>query len=466
MLYRFAPEHLPEWKANPARKPLLVHGARQVGKTHLIREHGRSAFENLVHIDFEQDPGVDQLFASQSPRGICQLLESHFRDRILPGKTLLFLDEIQLAPVACGALLRFAEEYPELHVAAAGPLPDDWPRTPTAGPVDHFYLGPLKFDEFLLPAGESRLFGLLQTLPPGETFPDATHQQLMALARQFLYAGGMPAVMAVLAERRSLHDCADAKRAVQVALWEDLGRHTGRLDPARVNRVLARLPAQVGTKLKYAALDPGARAREIKPVLDALCRARVTRRVPYSTCTGLPLASTASSKHFKLLHLDVGLLASARGLDPADIEGAPDILELADGALCRQFVGQHLLHAGSPMTVPELHGWERQARTSLAEVDYVIAVDSAILPVHVRAGKAGTLRSLHRFVHERRPPLAVRLHAAPPALDSVDVRLPDGSVVSYPLLSLPFYMAGQVHRMCREWLVSDTARGSLRRAVR
>jgi predicted AAA+ superfamily ATPase len=484
-LFRFAREHFPEWKGSSAHRPLLVHGARQVGKTYLIVEYGRSAFENLVHVDFDQDPGLDQLFASQSPRAICQLLEFHYQDRIVPGKTLLFLDEIQLAPAACTALLRFAEEYPELHLAAAGPLPDDWPatripaetpgapgtpgapRTPAAPePVDHFYLGPIRFDEFLLIAGESRLFGLLQTLPIGESFPDATHQKLMGLAQQFLFSGGMPAVLAALVEKKSVRDCVEAKRAVQAALWDELGRRTGRLDPARVNRVLARLPAQVGAKLKYAALDPGARARDVKPVLDALCFARIARRVPYTACTGPTLASTASQKHFKLLYLDVGLLAGARGLDPADLEGTEDILAVADGGLCRQFAGQHLLHAQPPRVLPELHTWEREARTSMAEVDFVIGVDESVIPVHVRAGKPGTLRSLHRFAHERRPPLAVRLDAAPPSLGSTDVRLPEGPAVSCPLLSLPFYMAGQVHRLCREWLASDAARGPSRRAVR
>lgn len=315
-------------------------------------------------------------------------------------------------------------------------------------------------------AGELRLFGLLQTLAPKETIPEAAHRDLLGLARQFLFAGGLPAAMEVLAQRRPMSDCVEAKRAIQAALWDDLGRHTGRLDRARVNRVLAHLPAQVGTKLKYSALDPNGRPRDVKPVLEALVRARIARRVPYAACGSLPLAATASPKHFKLLYLDVGLLAAGRAVRHEDLEGAQDLLGGAQGALCRQFAGQHLLYAQPPTLAPELYGWERQARTSLAEVDFVIAAGEAIVPVHVRAGKAGLLRSLHRFVHELRPPLAVRLDAAPPSLEAVEVRLPEGPVVAYPLLSLPFYMAGQVHRMCREWLASDTARGFQRRAVR
>jgi hypothetical protein len=141
-------------------------------------------------------------------------------------------------------------------------------------------------------------------------------------------------------------------------------------------------------------------------------------------------------------------------VSPADIEEARDLLAVAGGALCNQFVGQHLLPSRAPVHEPELRCWGREARTSLAEIDYILAEGDHIIPVAIRVGKTGTLRALHRFVHERKPPLGVRLHTGRPALEEVDARLPGGQVVTYPLLSLPFYMAGHVRRLYREWLAS------------
>lgn len=457
-LLRYAREHVLAWRSDPARQPLFVHGARQVGKTHLIVDTGKNFFGNLIRIDFEHDPGVDQLFACQSPREICELLEVRLNERIKPGSTLLFLDEIQLAPRAAASLGRFAAECPELHVVAAGSLPALAPGTSALAAItrrlDHFYLGPLAFDEYLYAIGQSRLGALLAILHVGEPLPDGTHAELTRLARQFLCTGGMPAVVAARAEGGSLQDCVEAQRAVAAALRDDVARWGGRFDPARVNTVFARMPARVGTRFTYAALVPGARARDLKPVLDALCEARICRRVPYSRCTGVPLDTTASSRQFRVLMLDVGLLAGAMGASPVDLEEPGEILTAAGGTLCRQFVGQHLLPARTPRSQPELHCWGREARTSLAEVDYVLAEGAHVIPVAIRAGKTGTLRALHRFVHERKPPLAIRLHAGPPALDNVAARLPGGHVVTYRLISLPFYLAGQVRRFCREWLAT------------
>ncbi len=457
-LLRYAREHVLAWRSDPARQPLLVHGARHVGKTHLIVNTGQDFFGNLVRIDFERDPELDQLFACQSPREICELLELRLNERIEPGSTLLFLDEIQLAPRAAAALGRFAAELPELHVVAAGSLPALAPGTGAlAAPtrrLDHFHLGPMAFDEFLYAIGQSRMGALLAILRVGEPLPDATHAELTRLARQYLCVGGMPSVVAARANGGSLHDCAETQRAVAADLRDNFGRWGGRFDPVRVSAVFNRLPARVGSRFTYAALVPGGRGRDLKPILDALCEARICSRVPYARCTEVPLGSATSPRQFRLLLLDVGLLAEASGLNLADLEQASDILAVRGGALCRQFVGQHLLHSKTPLFEPELHCWGREARTSLAEVDYVLAESGHVIPVAIRTGKTGTLRALHHFVHELKPPLAVRLHTDRPAVEDVTARLPGGQGVTYPLISLPWYMAGQVRRLCREWLAS------------
>ncbi|MCK4415223.1 MAG: ATP-binding protein [Candidatus Eisenbacteria sp.] len=456
---RAALEYLVDWKAKPSRKPLVVRGARQVGKSYLVEQFGDEQFDGVVRIDFERDPDIAELFDPMSPREIIRLLEVRLGTDIVPGQTLLFLDEIQAAPKAFAALRYFHEELPQLHVIAAGSLLEfllgDEATPVPVGRVEYLHLGPMQFEEFLLAGGHTKLLSLLNGLGSRESIPESIHVQLMRLVRQFFAVGGMPEVVRTFIESGSLRACDETKRALLTTFQEDFAKYRGRFNPDRLRAVFARVPALVGMKFKYVHVDPEQRSRDLKPALDALCHARIAHRVPHSSCSGIPLGATASQRHFKVLFMDVGLLAGICGLNLVDFEQAEDIMQVNAGAVCEQYVGQHLLYSLPPYCEPGLHFWTREAKTSSAEVDYVISEGPRIIPIEVKAGKTGTLRSLHRFLHAKRCSFAVRLNADRPSLTSATVALPEGDSVSFELLSLPLYMAGQVRRLCGEWSLGD-----------
>jgi hypothetical protein len=169
--------------------------------------------------------------------------------------------------------------------------------------------------------------------------------------------------------------------------------------------------------------------------------------VPHSSSNGVPLGATADDRNFKVLFLDVGLLSSACGLDLSLLEETSDLVQVNAGAIAEQFVGQQLLGSLPSHRTPAIHFWSRESRNAQAEVDYVIEVGSRVVPVEVKAGKTGTLRSLHVFLREKQLDLGIRLNSEPPSLLPVEVSLPDKTMLRFRLLSLPLYLAGQVRRL-------------------
>jgi uncharacterized protein len=182
--------------------------------------------------------------------------------------------------------------------------------------------------------------------------------------------------------------------------------------------------------------------------------ARVAHRVRHSAANGVPLGAEADDRSFKVLFLDVGLLSRSCGLTALDVEGVEDPMPINAGAVCEQYVGQHLLHAGEPYEEPALHCWIRQKRGSSAEVDYVISLGETVVPVEVKAGKTGTLKSMHLFLREKGRDFGLRFNADFPSLLEAETSLADGRNRPFRLLSLPLYMAGQARRLCREAIAS------------
>ena len=426
-----------------------------MGKSYLVERFGKACFDNVVAVDFERHPGLADLFESRSPEEIVAVLEVRLRGSITPGKTLLFLDEIQAAPSAFASLRYFHEEMPELHVIAAGSLLEivlgDAAVSVPVGRIEFLHLGPMLFDEFLQAVGEERLGRLLAETAPGAPLDPALHEQATKRLKQYLAIGGMPAVVQAFLDRGSYRECHEVQQALITTIQDDFAKYKGRLDPARLRAVFARIPRLVGSKFKFANVDREARARDLKPALEALVHARVAHRVPHTSCSGVPLGATESDRHFKVLFMDVGLFSASSGLNLADLVQAEDILRVNAGAVCEQFVGQQLIGTLPEYIPPNLHYWMREARTSSAEVDYVIADGTRIFPIEVKAGKAGTLRSIHQFLRAKNGTVAVRLNADPPTIAESEIELPGHGKMSFALLSLPLYMASQVRRLCSEW---------------
>jgi len=458
-MHRFALEYLNAWMSNPNCKPLVVRGARQVGKTYLVRSFAKENFENLIEINFERDPELGSLFASKDPYKIVQMLELRYNTPLKPGETLLFLDEVQAVPQVLASLRYFYEDLPKLHIMAAGSLLEFALEEPSfsmpVGRIEYLHLGPMQFEEFLLAAGKDKLVAYLKDYSHLESIPEPIHLQLMGLFKSFLVTGGMPGAVEIFVNRHSWQECESVKHSLLSTFQDDFSKYGKRVKHQRLQLVFKKIPLLVGRKFKYVKVDRKERSSDLAKALNLLCNARVANRVHHSSCSGIPLGATIDEKKFKVLFLDVGLMSTATGLNLLDYERAEDVMMVNGGAVCEQFIGQHLLFSQQFYREPELHYWVREKRKSSAEVDYVIAENNAITPVEVKAGKSGTLRSLHLFFREKRPFLGVRFNSDIPSLLESETALPDGQNVPYRLLSLPLYLVGQVRRLIRQCIDKD-----------
>lgn len=447
-------EDLKLWKDRPGRKPLIVRGARQVGKTTLVRLFAEEVFDDLLELDFERNPKLADYFESNDPRRTLELLRL-WRDRaIVPGKTLLFLDEVQATPQVLASLRYFYEELPELHIVAAGSLLDLALEEPSfsvpVGRIEYLHLGPMGFGEFLQAVGRSHLAEHLETVGPRDPFPALLHDELLQWIRRFLLVGGMPEAVKAFARSGSYQESEIVKHSILGTFYDDFGKYGPKVDSSRLRRVFERLPALVGRKLKYVQIDPDQRSKDLAAALHLLCLARVAYRIRRTAANGIPLGAEASERDFKPLFLDVGLMTTATGLSALDVESTGDVLMIHRGALSEQLVGQHLLYSGPSWQEPRIHYWAREKRNSSAEVDFVLSQGDRILPVEVKAGTTGTLKSLHLFLAEKHLDFALRLSSVPPSMLETTMPNPTGGEVRFRLLSMPLYLVEQARRWIRD----------------
>ena len=262
----------------------------------------------------------------------------------------------------------------------------------------------------------------------------------------------MPASVEAFVRSGSHRESEAVRQGILSTFRDDFAKYGQRADRGRLARVFEKIPLLVGSKLMYSRVDREERSRELGRALEMLCKARVAYRVLHTAANGVPLGAEADDRDFKVLFMDVGLLARSCGLSVLDVERAEDLMMVNAGAVCEQFVGQHLLHAGEPYEEPDLHCWIRQKKGSSAEVDYVISVGEKVVPVEVKAGKTGALKSLQLFLREKKRDFGLRFNADVPSLLEAETSLADGGNKPFRLLSLPLYMAGQARRLCREAL--------------
>jgi predicted AAA+ superfamily ATPase len=453
-MHRFALDYLEQWKDRRGRMPLIVRGARQVGKSFLVKLFAETNFTRMIEVNFERDPEHGSLFSPGPPLETVRRLEVVFNQRIEPGNTLLFLDEIQAAPDVLAALRYFHEELPQLHVVAAGSLLDfvleEHEFSMPVGRVEYLHLGPMLFEEYLLAVGEDRLFEYLRELRPGETVIEAIHGRLLALLRQYMVIGGMPAAIEAFLGSGSLQECDAVKQSILSTYQDDFSKYRRRVNHERLMKVYRALPRLVGSRFAYVQVDRDERSKDLAAALQMLSLARVAHRVYHSSSNGVPLGAEINERKLKILFLDVGLMIRALGLGLLDLERAENLLMVNQGAVCEQLVGQHLLYSRRPYEEPELHFWAREKRNSQAEVDYVISEGATVVPIEVKAGKTGTLKSLHLFLREKASRFGVRVNSEPPSLLEAETSLPGQEKTGFTLLSLPLYMIGQLRRLVRE----------------
>lgn len=455
-------KYLHEWAGRSIHKPLVIRGARQIGKSTLVREFARLANMPLVEVNFERNPEFREAFAVRDPARILSTLTLLTGKAITPAKSLLFLDEIQAAPEALVALRYFHEEMSQLHVVAAGSLMEfalrDARFSMPVGRVEYLYLGPMDFEDFLEALGHSNLAAHLRSfsLPDMENdgFPMAVHLKCLDMLRQYWVVGGLPEAVSAYAAPdepvgSEFERVSRIQQSVVATYRDDFNRYShGRLRD-RIQIVFDRLPVMVGRKFKYVNVSRDHRAAELADALTHLCMAGVATKIRHTAANGIPLGAEANERHFKYLYMDVGLMCRALHLNVLDLD-KDDLTLINHGALAEQFVGQQLLFGGPRDEAPSLYYWVREARNAAAEIDYLMTAGQRIVPVEIKAGTTGSLRSLHQFLHDKRRDFGLRFNADVPSLLSDSKKLFNGTTVDYQLLSLPIYMAGQARRLVGE----------------
>ncbi|MDR1238198.1 MAG: ATP-binding protein [Propionibacteriaceae bacterium] len=407
---RMAMSQLLEWKNSPQRKPLILRGARQVGKTWLARQFGTQHYDNTLYVNFDAQSvsgPLKQIFEGDlDPQRIVRALDALHGQQTNPGSTLLILDEIQAVPRALTSLKYFEEQAPEYHVIAAGShlgLNLHPGASLPVGKVNILRLSPLTFTEFLTAVGYAQIATAITDLD--WELLAVLHDRVVELLRQYLFVGGMPEAVLRYAESKRLADASVAQRELLELIRADFSKHAPTAHLARLWQVWDSIPvhlAKENKKLVWGTIRPGARARDFELALQWLIDYGVAYPVRRVTKPGLPLAAYVEEGIFKLFSLDVGLLAAMAGLDQATAVSGDALFSEFRGALAEQYVHQQLV-AVAPDIRP--YYWAGKA----AEIDFVMQFGPVIVPIEVKAGEARKSQSLRSYLDRFAPAYAVRM---------------------------------------------------------
>lgn len=402
---RFILQYLTEWRDSSIRKPLILRGARQVGKTHVVRQLGET-FENFIEANFERTKELKALFQENlDPKIICEKLELIFNKKITHQKTLLFFDEIQVCPEAIIALRYFYEEMPELHVIAAGSLLDlaiEKVGVPV-GRVSFCYMHPMSFIEFMIATGNDFFAEKILHHTSHEPLNEALHSKAIKLLGEYMLVGGMPEAVSHWINNRDIKVCGEIHHSIINSYRQDFEKYAKKNQLKYVELIFDRIPAMICEHFKFSRLTPDFQKRELAPCLDLLIKAGVAQKVIYSACNGIPLGAEANPDKFKLIFLDVALTQAMLGLDLKNwiLDPEQALQHINKGKIAEAFIGQELLAYSSFSTRPLLHYWQRMSVGSSAEIDYVISSGQSIIPIEVKAGKVSTLKSMHLFLQSK-----------------------------------------------------------------
>ncbi len=391
--------HLQVWKEDLRRKPLMLRGARQVGKTYAVREFGK-LFDTFVEVNLELVPEARTIFDKDlDPRRIVWELELLTKKTIVPGKTLLFFDEIQAAPKGILALRYFYELMPELHVIGAGSLLDfaiEKVGMPV-GRVNVLYVYPLSFVEFLSAIGQP-LF--IDAILQEQSLSEVNHSELLDLLKQYFAIGGMPEIVLEWTQTQDPARVRDAQKQLIETYRQDFPKYANKYEIKYVETLFNQIPHFIGEQFKYSSIHGEYKKRELAPCLELLRHANVVHQIVHSAGHGIPLGATVNLEHFKMIFVDVGISQAILGLNLATWFLDRDMDLVNRGTIAEAFVGQELLAYASPKWKHDLYFWKRDAKGALAEVDYLYEQQSIVCPIEVKSGHGSTLRSLHQFLQE------------------------------------------------------------------
>jgi predicted AAA+ superfamily ATPase len=391
---------------------LILRGARQVGKSSSVKNLS-SKFKYYIEINFDENPIYASVFENGlDPAGICEQLSVISNTPIIEGETLLFFDEIQSCIPAISSLRYFYEKMPNLHLIAAGSLLEfALSEIPSfgVGRVRSIFMYPLSFEEFLLANKENSLVEAMSKATTQVSFPEIFHKKLKDYLRRFLIIGGMPEAVKAYVSNGDMLEVQRVLDDLLLSIQADFAKYKIRVSPTRIREVFDAVVLQVGNKFSYSYPHATLNNVQIKEALILLEMAGLVYFVTHSASNGIPLGAEINSKKRKILLFDTGIFQRIQGLNIAQLLIQDDFESINKGNIAELHVGLELIKNSSCYEKTQLYFWQREAKNSQAEVDYVIQKQDKIVPIEVKAGTKGSMQSLYLFLEEKKIDFGIRL---------------------------------------------------------
>jgi predicted AAA+ superfamily ATPase len=424
---------LQAWKYNPKRKPLILMGARQVGKTTLLKQWGASEYAQCVYLNFEERPGLNALFQSNlTPDKLLKAITLETNVDIQPEHTLIILDEIQECPEALNSLKYFQEQAPQYHICAAGSLlgvklahTKGFP----VGKVNFLNLYPLSFSEFLEAIDEKKLKVYIETLETIEPLAENIHQKLLAYFKIYLFVGGMPEAVAEYVDSEDFSKVRNIQTEILKAYDFDFAKHASKEDLHKIGLTWDAIPSQLAKENKkfiYSVIRKGARAKEFESAIQWLNEAGLIHKVFNITTPKIPIDAYAVFDFFKVYLVDVGLLGAMVNLSPKTMIHGDQLFQEFQGSLIENYAAQELVRSQH-----KLYYWTSEGK---AEVDFVIQENADLWPLEIKSGYSDKKKSLRVYANQYKPRLLIR--SSPMNLKK------DGDILNCPL-----YLLGELKRL-------------------
>lgn len=431
-------KHLRRWKQNSSRKPLILQGARQVGKTYILKAFGTLEYERVAYVNFETSPKLHELFSgSLTPKDILKVLSIELSLQITPENTLILFDEIQECPDALNSLKYFNETANEYHVCAAGSLlgitlanTKGFP----VGKVDFLDLYPLCFNEFLQAKGEKQLYEYLEEIHDIKPLPLILHDKLLKIFKEYLYVGGMPEAVMEYLNSDDFDRIRKTQKNILQAYRLDFAKHAPANVIMKINQVWDVIPSQMAKENKkfiYSVIRKGARAQEFEKAIQWLSEAGLIYKIYNTSTPKLPLNAYVNHGIFKIYLVDVGLLGTMAGLSAKSIIYGDAILQEFQGSIAENYVAQELARQG--------YGLFYWTSAGQAEIDFIIQVDDVIYPLEVKSGISTKKKSLLEYAKKYHPKMQIRISAM-----NLKMQKDSGKI---DFLNCPIYLLGNLKKL-------------------
>ncbi len=409
---RIIDSYLRKWVNDSNRKVMLMRGARQVGKTYSIRKLGKS-FPHFIEVNFEEDKLVHNFFkTSLNPVSIIEKLSAYYGTSITPSKTLLFFDEIQACPDALRSLRFFYEKMPDLHLIATGSLLEfTIQEIPSfgVGRISSLFLYPLSFAEFLMATESDSLQKIIDKSSVENPLDEALHQKLLGKLQIYQILGGMPAVLKAYISGADIPQCQIILEELLTTLKDDFAKYKKKSPVIKLLETFQSTSLQAGSKFKFSKISPDRSGRDYKESLELLCQAGLIYKIFHSSSRGIPLGAEINTRKFKVIPFDIGIHRRILGLNISELIAMEPLKLINKGSMSEVFVGMEIIRNSPAHLHPQLFYWHREAKSSNAEVDYIIQKGEDIIPIEVKAGTTGQMQSMFLFLKERNLSKGIRI---------------------------------------------------------